>query len=161
MNRAVLGLGSNLGDRKKNLEQAAVLLADNGSLLLKESSVYETEPWGNKDQPVFYNQVVEIETTYNASALMTLILEIEKQMGRIRKEKWEPRVIDIDILFFNDEIISTENLTVPHPHLHERKFVLIPLKEILPNYIHPVFKKTVSEIFNQLKESSIVNPVVG
>jgi len=159
MNRAVLGLGSNIGDRKKNLETARQLLSDNGCLLLKKSSVYETEPWGNRDQPAFYNQVVEIETTLNAPALMALILEIEKQMGRVRKEKWEPRVIDIDILFFNDEIIHSENLTVPHPRLHERKFVLAPLKEILPDYVHPVLKKTVSEILDQLKEPSLVNLV--
>src|SRR5438270_16252 len=141
MNHAVLSLGSNIGERKENLKQAREYLVKAGCLIKKESSVYETEPWGKKDQPFFFNEVIEIETTLNAFELMFLILQIEKQMGRERKEKWEPRIIDIDILFFNDEIIQAEHLTIPHPYLHVRDFVLMPLKEILPDFIHPVFKK--------------------
>src|SRR5437879_6446838 len=104
MNRAILSLGSNIGERTKNLAQAREHLLKAGCLLRKESSIYETEPWGRKDQPFFYNQVIEIETSLNAHELMSLLLNIENKMGRVRKEKWEPRIIDIDILFFNNEI---------------------------------------------------------
>jgi 2-amino-4-hydroxy-6-hydroxymethyldihydropteridine diphosphokinase len=153
VNRAILSLGSNVGDRLQHLNDAKKQLVNNGCTVLKESSVYETEAWGNKEQAAFYNEVIQVETEKSAQELMSLLLDIEKSLGRIRKEKWEPRTIDIDILFFNDDIIHKEHLSIPHPHLHERRFVLIPLHEILPNLIHPVFKKTISELLRDLKDS--------
>jgi 2-amino-4-hydroxy-6-hydroxymethyldihydropteridine diphosphokinase len=153
MNQAVLSLGSNVGDKLQHLYDAKKQLVENGSKIIKQSSVYETEAWGNKDQDAFYNEVIEVDTGMSTEWLMKLILYTEKSLGRTRDEKWAPRTIDIDILFFNDEIINQENLTIPHPHLHERKFVLIPLNEILPNLIHPVFKKTISQLLNELKDS--------
>src|ERR1041385_1223066 len=101
MNFAVLSLGSNMGDRRKNLDLAKKYLKDGGCTIRKESSIYETEPWGNKNQSSFYNEVIAVETPLSAVDLMALILQTETTMGRIRNEKWEPRIIDIDILFFN------------------------------------------------------------
>jgi 2-amino-4-hydroxy-6-hydroxymethyldihydropteridine diphosphokinase len=153
MNRALLSLGSNVGDRLQYLKAAKLQLEINGCKILKQSSVYETEAWGNKDQAAFYNEVIEIETELSADELMTAIINIEQSLGRIRKEKWSPRTIDIDILFFGDEIIHQDHLAVPHPHLYERRFVLVPLNEIAPDLMHPVINKTVSELLLELKDS--------
>jgi 2-amino-4-hydroxy-6-hydroxymethyldihydropteridine diphosphokinase len=151
--RVILSLGSNVGDKLQHLHDAKKQLAENGCKIIKQSSTYETEAWGNQNQDAFYNEVIEVETAMSAEWLIRLILYTEKSLGRIRNEKWAPRTIDIDILFFNDEIIHQENLRIPHPHLHERRFVLIPLNEILPSLIHPVFKKTISQLLNELKDS--------
>jgi 2-amino-4-hydroxy-6-hydroxymethyldihydropteridine diphosphokinase len=159
MNHAVLSLGSNVGDRLHHLKSAKQELEKHGCRMLQQSSVYETEPWGNKNQSSFYNEVIEIETMHAASQLMHLILGIEKSLGRIRTEKWQPRTIDIDILFFNNEIIHEEHLTIPHPHLHERNFVLKPLNEILPQFMHPFLKKNISELFSQLADTSEVKKI--
>jgi 2-amino-4-hydroxy-6-hydroxymethyldihydropteridine diphosphokinase len=153
MNRAVLSLGSNVGNRLNYLQKAKDELEKNRCKVTLQSSVYETEAWGNKNQSAFYNQVIEVETNHNAEELMHAILNIEKSLGRIRKEKWEPRTIDIDILFFNDEIIHKEHLDIPHSHLHERRFVLAPLNEILPDLIHPVLKKNTTELLTELNDS--------
>jgi 2-amino-4-hydroxy-6-hydroxymethyldihydropteridine diphosphokinase len=152
MNRAVLSLGSNLGNRLQNLQQAKQVLEKNRCTILQQSSIYETEAWGNKRQDLFYNEVMEVETPLSAEQLMNTILRIENLMGRVRKEKWEPRLIDIDILFFNDEIIDKNHLTIPHPHLDQRKFVLVPLNEILPEHFHPILKKTVSQLLQQVDD---------
>ena len=152
MNNLVLSLGSNLGDRVQNLSSALYYLKEAGITIIKQSFIYETDPWGNTDQPDFYNQVIEAETGMNVLQTLKQILLIEKEMGRNRRQKWEPRIIDIDILFFNDEIINEEGLIVPHQHLHERAFVLIPLAEILPAKIHPVLQKTISEILLSIKD---------
>ncbi len=159
MNRAILSLGSNVGNRLKHLQNAKRLLEENGCAVLKQSSVYETEAWGNTEQAAFYNEVIEIQTALSAQELMRKILEIEKALGRIRIEKWAPRTIDIDIIFFNREVIHEEHLAIPHPHLHERKFVLIPLNEILPDLLHPVLNKTVSVLLRELKDSLEVKKV--
>ncbi len=156
VNTAVLLLGSNEGDREKNLMSAIDLLKSEVGKVSKFSSVYETAPWGNTDQPAFLNGIIVMETLLSATMLMKIILGIEKKAGRIRREKWAQRIIDIDILFFNDEIINEEHLHIPHRHLHERKFVLVPLMEIMPGFIHPVFLKPVSELFRQLKDTSDV-----
>jgi 2-amino-4-hydroxy-6-hydroxymethyldihydropteridine diphosphokinase len=157
MNRAVLSLGSNVGNRLQHLQDARHLLEENGCAILKQSSVYETEAWGNMEQAAFYNEVVEIETELTVQELMEKILDIEKSLGRIRNEKWAPRTIDIDILFFNDDVIHSPHLTIPHSHLHERKFVLVPLNEILPDLVHPVLKKPVSQLQGELKDILQVN----
>jgi 2-amino-4-hydroxy-6-hydroxymethyldihydropteridine diphosphokinase len=153
MHRAVLSLGSNVGDKLQHLYDAKKQFIENGNRIIKQSSVYETEAWGNKDQDAFYNEVIEVDSGMTTDWLMKLILYTEKSLGRTRDKKWAPRTIDIDILFYDDKIIHEENLTIPHPHLHERKFVLIPLNEILPNLIHPVFKKPISQLLMELKDS--------
>jgi len=156
MNSAVLSLGTNIGNRISNLSEALKLLMEMPCRVMKISSVYETAPWGNTDQPSFYNQVVQIETAATAEALMENILRIEKKMGRTRNKKWEPRIIDIDILFFNQEIIDHMNLRIPHRHLHERRFILEPLNEILPQLIHPELKLDMEHLLLQLDDSSVV-----
>ena len=122
--------------------------------MIAKYSVYETSAWGNTDQPSFYNQVIEAETDADAFSLMDEILEIEKKLGRVRNLKWEPRIIDIDILFFNSTIVKTDTLTIPHPRLHERRFVLEPLCEILPEKKHVLFDKTMSELLSGLNDDS-------
>lgn len=160
MNDVVLSLGSNIGDRQSKLETAIQQLKELPCVLKKKSAVYETAAWGNTDQPSFYNQVIEIETELEPGTLMENILVIEQTMGRIRSRKWEPRIIDIDILFINDASIDTAVLQVPHPHLHERRFVLEPLFEILPSKIHPVLKKTVLEMLNELRDTDKVEKLL-
>ena len=153
-NSVVLLLGSNMGNRLENLATAKKILQEKyDALLLKESSIYETAAWGNTNQPSFLNQVLMMETESNPDTLLKGILETENQIGRERKEKWEPRTIDIDILFFNDLILNSDKLVIPHPHLHERKFTLVPLAEIIPRWIHPVIQKSVLTLLNELNDS--------
>jgi len=156
MHSAVLSLGTNIGNRLANLSNALKLLEQLPGKVLRISSIYETAPWGNTNQASFYNQVLEIETAVSAEMLMEKILFIEKEMGRTRTKKWEPRIIDIDILFFNDEIFNKENLHIPHQHLHERRFILEPLNEILPDLVHPVLKTKIHHLLAGLKDVSDV-----
>lgn len=119
----------------------------------KISSLYETEPYGVKGQTNFINQVVEIQTEFQPFELHEKLLSIEKTIGRNSKGDFQPREIDIDILFYNSEIIETQKLTIPHYDLHNRRFVLEPLNELNPDFIHPVFKKSVKELLSQLKDN--------
>lgn len=137
-NTAFLLLGSNLGDRILNLNQALINLGDSDITILQKSSIYETEPWGVTDQQPYLNQAVKIETKLNSKDLLDLILSTEKKLGRERLAKWDSRTIDIDIIYFNDEIVNDQELTIPHPFLEKRRFVLVPLCELDENYIHPV-----------------------
>lgn len=139
-----------MGDKKKNLLIALSNIEEQIGKAIQKSSVYETEPWGNHNQPSFYNQVIAIETTLSAFELIQQLLNIELEMGRSREmqTKWEKRIIDIDILFYNEEVINTAMLIVPHPRLHERNFTLKPLLEIAPKLFHPVLKKSIQELFN-------------
>src|ERR1043166_4904962 len=146
MNKVVLLLGSNEGNRLVNLENAILEIKKEPGKVQQLSAVYETAPWGNKEQKKFLNQVIILSTSLSPQEMMKKILSIEERMGRIRKKKWEARIIDIDILFFNESVISEPNLVVPHPGLHERKFTLVPLAELIPGFIHPVLKKSISEI---------------
>ena len=146
MNTAYLLMGGNLGDRKKNLETARELLTRQCGPVTKTSSIYETAPWGKTDQPDFLNQAVEIKTELNARQLMRRILKIEKMMGRNRSEKYDPRIIDIDILLFNDERHNYRLLKLPHPELQNRRFALLPLCEIAGEKTHPVLQKTMAEL---------------
>ncbi len=150
--QAVLSLGSNLGDKAENLRKAVELIAK-FSDISKEGRVVETLPWGNENQENFLNQIIVIETDYQSDMLLDKLLSIEIDMGRIRKEKWGPRIIDLDILFIENRVIESENLIVPHPFLHQREFILEPLLEIDPNIIHPKLKKTVRELYHILKET--------
>ena len=149
MNTAYLLIGGNLGNRKENLYVAFTLITKQCGQVSKKSSLYETAAWGNTNQPSFLNQALEIKTSLNARQLIRRILKVEKEMGRIRKEKLGPRSIDIDILFFNNEIHDLQFLRVPHPEIQKRRFGLVPMAEIVPELIHPVLKKTISQLLNE------------
>ena len=149
----MLALGSNLGNREENLRRALVLLEEKGLRILHRSSVRVTKPWGKTDQPDFLNQVIHVETTLSPHSLLELCLGIEAALGRVRREKWGPRIIDIDILYYDDRVISEPGLTLPHPHLHERLFVLEPLTEIAPDFIHPVLRKPNTVLLHRAKDA--------
>ena len=146
MNKAYLLLGSNLGNSKQQLSKAISFIEKEVGRSTRRSGLYITAAWGNTDQPDFLNQVIIVETTLTAVVTIQTILSIEKKMGRVRTEKNAPRIIDIDILFFNKEIINQPGLIIPHPELQNRRFVLIPLNELSANYIHPVSGKTIHQL---------------
>jgi 2-amino-4-hydroxy-6-hydroxymethyldihydropteridine diphosphokinase len=152
MKQAFLLLGTNLGDRNKSLLSAMQYIAGDEIEVEQTSSIYETAAWGKTDQQNFLNQVIEISTNLSSTALLEKILAIEKQIGRIRKEMWGERIIDIDILYYANEVIKSQRLVIPHPYLHERRFTLEPLHEIAPNFVHPVFNKTTSSLLNECKD---------
>jgi len=147
---AYIGVGSNLGNRHENCLRAVELLEKKGFIVQKCSSLYETEPWGVNDQPRFINMAVQIETTLGPDELLGLLKNIEKEIGRQDTSHWGPRVIDLDILLFNALVLNEENLSIPHPLLHEREFALRPLNEIAPDVIHPVFRMTIDELTQKL-----------
>ena len=138
-----------MGDRAENLRTALRSINDQLGSVEVVSGVYETEAWGIMDQPDFYNLAAIISTTLTPQGLMERILAIENSLGRIRKGKWEARLIDIDILYFGNRIVDLANLQIPHPHLQDRNFVLIPLLEIAPDFLHPVLKQTTEELYWQ------------
>ena len=146
MNKAYLLTGSNLGDREKNLAHARRLIDMQCGSIGAVSSIYETAAWGNPNQPAYLNQALEVYTPLLARQLIRRILKTEKMMGRVREEKYGPRIIDIDILLFNDEIHNYPLLRLPHPEMQNRRFALLPLAEIAANEVHPVFKQTIAEL---------------
>ncbi len=146
MNIAYLLIGGNEGNRLFHLQQALANIKKFCGELEKQSSIYETAAWGKMDQHPFYNQAISVRTTMDAPALMASVLTIEESMGRKRLEKYGPRTIDIDILFFDDETIRLPQLRIPHPEIQNRRFVLVPMAEIAPNFIHPVFHKTIAQL---------------
>ena len=139
--------GANLGDRLATLEGAQRLIAERIGTVVRVSHFYETVAWGVDDQPDYLNQALAVETGLSPEKLLAEIHVIEAALGRVRRSKWESRPIDIDILFFGDKILETKDLTLPHPQLYRRNFALIPLMEIAPELIHPVFQKTVEELY--------------
>ncbi len=143
---AYIGIGSNIGNREQNCRESIRLLSEKGITIVKQSSMYETEPWGMKDQPRFINMTIEIETDKTPSELLHFLKDIEKKLGRTETVKWGPRVIDLDILLYDDIIMRESGLEIPHHHMHEREFVLRPFAEIAPDKIHPVLGKTVKEL---------------
>lgn len=138
LTKSYILLGSNLGNCLNNLKQALDLIQTHIGKIIKASSIYKTAAWGNTEQGDFYNQVLLLETTCTPQELLTKLLAIEKSMGRERKHKWEPRIIDLDILYYGNQIIKEDNLSIPHPWLHKRRFTLAPLAEISPDFLHPV-----------------------
>jgi len=152
-------LGSNLGDRQKILGQAIDLINKNVGKVIQESSIYETEAWGFHDQPPFINQIVEIETTLPPQKILSQILDIEKQLGRKRFKKWRERTIDIDILYIGNLVIEEPSLQVPHPHLHKRKFTLIPMVELAPSLVHPILKHNQKMLLEKCMDTLKVNQI--
>ena len=150
--RAFVALGSNMGDKQANLQEAIEKMQTKGIRILKESSVLITEPWGGVEQDSFANQVVEVETWLPAQILLGTLLEIESEMGRIREVHWGPRLIDLDLLFMEDEVIYTDDLILPHPYVAERLFVLESLQEIAPHFVHPVLNKPIRSLYEDLKK---------
>lgn len=147
-----IGLGTNLGDKHQNLHRAIHhIQAMPNTKLLAVSAFYLTKAWGNTQQEDFLNACVHVQTTLEASTCMRYLLAIEENMGRTRTEdKWQPRIIDLDILDFNQEVIHTETIITPHAYLHERLFALLPLQELSPDYIHPIHKKSIQEMIQAL-----------
>jgi 2-amino-4-hydroxy-6-hydroxymethyldihydropteridine diphosphokinase len=152
---AYIGLGSNLGDKEANCRKAIALLEKSGRVT-SVSSLYCTEPVGLAEQDDFVNAVVELETVLPPEALLDRCLSIEKELGRKRTVHWGPRTIDVDILLYGDVMIETPELTIPHPLLHNRRFVLVPLSEIAPHVIHPKLQKTASDLLLDLRDHQSV-----
>jgi 2-amino-4-hydroxy-6-hydroxymethyldihydropteridine pyrophosphokinase len=157
MERVFLLLGSNLEDRQQNLSHACDKLIHRGYPLIQRSSIYTTQAWGIQNQPSFLNQVIEIQCDDSPEILLNVIQQIELEIGRVRDQKWGPRLIDIDILYFGNKKITQENLIIPHPEISNRRFALVPLYEIAPNFIHPVLKKMTIELLNECDDSLDVN----
>jgi 2-amino-4-hydroxy-6-hydroxymethyldihydropteridine diphosphokinase len=150
MNRVHIGIGSNLGDREARCTGALENLRRRGVRVTKVSSQFETDPWGVPDQPKFINMAVEAETALSPDDLLTVLKEIEHEMGREETSRYGPRVIDLDILFYGNQVIESGRLRVPHPLLHLRDFVLLPLSEIAPDTVHPQLNKTVKCLYEEL-----------
>ena len=156
MTLVYLSIGSNKGDKVNNIHQATSLIANcDGVKLVRASTLYESEPWGEKNQPWFVNAALEVKTTLQPEEFLKKMQEIEIRLGRKKDEntkKWGEREIDIDIIFWNNEIINEDNLKVPHPYAHKRAFVLVPLLELIPDFVHPVIKKSLLDIHSELDD---------
>lgn len=151
---AFIGLGSNMGDKEKNLELAIQRLQEAGLGLTKKSSLILTEPWGGVEQDSFANQVIEVETWWTAEKLLDTLLAIELDMGRVRQIHWGPRLIDLDLLFLGQETHYSDKLILPHPYVAERDFVLQSLDEIAPHFIHPILQRPIRNLYQQVKEQA-------
>ncbi|UYQ91041.1 2-amino-4-hydroxy-6-hydroxymethyldihydropteridine diphosphokinase [Chitinophaga horti] len=148
MNTAILLIGGNLGNRSQNLRKAVDLLDSTAGKVVRASSLYATAPWGGVKQPNYLNQALELQTPLTATALLELMMDIERQIGRVRREKWGSRVIDIDMIFFNNDVIDLPQLKVPHPQMANRRFVLTPLCEMMPAFVHPVLQQPLSYLLS-------------
>jgi 2-amino-4-hydroxy-6-hydroxymethyldihydropteridine diphosphokinase len=156
MNTVYLQLGSNLGEREQLISDATQRISADIGRINIHSEIYESTPWRVDGQDSYLNQIIEVGTLLSPKDTLVAVLKIENELGRVRIEKWGERLIDIDIIFFNNEIIETPDLCIPHKHMHERNFVLAPLNEIAPTFIHPKYNKTVSELFIESKDTEKV-----
>ncbi len=161
MTKVFLGLGSNLGDREKNIKEALRRLQKSGiARELKASSLYETEPEGVKNQPFFLNGVLEMETDLSPRDLLDVLQALEEQLGRRKGRKWGPRIIDLDILLYGNLVMKEEDLEIPHPLLARRSFVLIPLAELAPETVHPLLKKTISDLRDEKSSKTLTSGLI-
>ncbi len=151
-NQLILSLGGNRGDIKKTFLSAKNMITQEVGSIIKESPIYQTQAWGVENQPDFLNQVIIVETTLSPLAVLEKCLMVEMELGRKRIKKWGERTIDIDLLFYNNEIIQTENLQIPHPRISKRNFILFPLNEIIPNFIHPVLNVSIKNLKNECSD---------
>ena len=149
-----IALGTNLGERMNNLRTATTTLSPDVTVLAK-SHIYETPPWGYENQPAFLNMVVKAETGLEPGTLLKYLKQIEAELGRERNFRWGPRLIDLDILFYDNLIIESPPLVIPHPRLHERAFVLVPLVDVAPDYIHPLLDRSVRKLLLQVNTEGI------
>ena len=162
MATAFLSLGSNLGDRLGNLRRAIDKIEESDEIEIEEvSSVYETEPLGRQDQPWFLNLVLRLQTSLEPLALLERLLAVEEAMGRRREEDEAPRNIDLDLLLYDDRMVDSESLTIPHPRMHERRFVLVPLAQISPQLLHPRLQSSVEELLRLCRDKSEVRSYPG
>lgn len=153
MNTVYLSLGGNQGDRRQLIDEAVKLVAAKAGKISKRSAFYETKAWGLEDQPDFLNICLSIETDYTPRQLLVSLQAIEQDLHRQRTHKWGPRTIDIDILLYNNDIVQDEYLSIPHPYISQRRFVLQPLAEIAPDLQHPVLHKSISELLKVCPDS--------
>ena len=156
MNNAYLLIGGNLGDRLANLNNAIQKIELHCGKIISSSAIYETAAWGFTEQPPFFNQALQVKTALSATELMQQLLSIELSLGRERLLPLGPRTIDLDIIYFNNEIIQNDIVSIPHPRMEQRNFVLIPLNEIAPTYLHPVLNIPTSTLLKQCKDESHV-----
>jgi 2-amino-4-hydroxy-6-hydroxymethyldihydropteridine diphosphokinase len=155
-----IGIGSNLGDKAGNCRRAVeVILAEARNRIVQCSPLYQTEPVGKKEQDWFINGVSAVETSMGPAELLGFLVGVEEMMGRVRRERWGPRVIDLDILIYDQVVINEEGLQIPHPRLHERRFVLVPLRDVAPDLMHPLLGKTISQILAELPGGEKVFPL--
>jgi 2-amino-4-hydroxy-6-hydroxymethyldihydropteridine diphosphokinase len=160
MNISYLLIGGNEGNRMAWLADACANIEESAGIILRLSSFYETAAWGKTDQDDFLNQALQVQTELDAPALLDALLKIEERMGRRRMEKWGSRLIDIDILFFNEEIIRLPQLVIPHPEIQNRRFALVPMEEIAPLYIHPVLGRSIRELLAECPDKLDVKKIV-
>lgn len=159
LHKAFILLGSNQGQRKQFLQKACKQIAEQCGIITSESSLYETAAWGNTKQAAFLNQVVVISTYLLPDELMKTLLQIEAALGRVRTEKYGPRTIDLDILFYDELVYHSSTVTLPHPAIQDRRFVLIPLQEISPGKVHPVYRKTVTTLLKECADKLEVKKI--
>lgn len=152
MNNVYLLIGGNVGDRGENLQQAIIALNQTCGEIVRQSAIYETAAWGKTDQQPFLNQALLLVTRFTAPELLQHTLEAENLLGRVRQERYGPRIIDIDILFFNNDIVREPALTIPHPEVQNRRFALTPLYELAPGLVHPVLYKTIGQLLEECKD---------
>ncbi|RXK50905.1 2-amino-4-hydroxy-6-hydroxymethyldihydropteridine diphosphokinase [Aquirufa rosea] len=154
-----LSLGGNLGNTLEIFKKVYPIIEKKIGVILRYSSIYRTKAWGNTDQADFLNQVIQIESSLSPQELLQKLLAIESELGRVRKQPWEARIIDLDILFYQDQIIQESHLQIPHPYISQRKFVLVPLAEIAPTWVHPILEKDIRTLLDECPDQSLVTPL--
>lgn len=160
MNAVYILLGANLNNPLQQLARARTLLGQRLGKEVCASSIYESEAWGIEDQPIFFNQVLLLESLYNAAHTLGICLQVENELGRIRTKKWGARVIDIDMLYFNKDVVNKEDLIIPHPFIAQRRFTLEPLVEIAADFIHPLLNKSNAQLLRETTDSLQVRKII-
>lgn len=162
MSKVYLLLGGNLGDKRQLFAQTAHMLHERVGSITRQSAIYETEPWGFVSEDMFWNQVLELDVNFSPEEVLKRTQQIEGQLGRIRKPgQYHSRLMDIDLLFYDDKIVVLPELVIPHPKIQERKFVLVPLHEIVPEMVHPGLKKSIRQLLTECRDSLKVEKVKG